>query len=60
MHYKPPGNWNFRNAADGAVLELKCGLVYSKNFRYVIYYPFFMFYWFLQIGLQNMKQLLAT
>ena len=60
LHYKPPANWNFKNAANGAMLELKCGLVYSKNFRYVIFYPFFMFYWFLQIGLQNMKQLLAS
>jgi glycosyltransferase involved in cell wall biosynthesis len=60
LHYKPPTNWNFSNAADGALLELKCGLVYSKNFRYAIYYPFFMFYWFLQIGIQNMKQLFST
>ncbi|MCW4011177.1 MAG: glycosyltransferase family 2 protein [Candidatus Bathyarchaeota archaeon] len=59
LHYKPPANWNLRNAADGAILELKCGLVYSKNFRYIIYYPFFMFYWFLQIGLQNMKRLVT-
>lgn len=60
LHYKPPANWNFRNAADGALLELRCGLIYSKNFRYIMYYPFFMFYWFLQIGLQNMKRLFSA
>ncbi len=60
LHYKPPENWNLSNAVSGAILELKCGLVYSRNFSYVIYYPFFMFHWFLQIGLQNVKRLLPT
>ena len=60
LHYKPPTNWNLTNAVEGAILEFKCGLVYSKNFSYVVYYPFFMFYWFLQIALQNMKKLLPT
>jgi glycosyltransferase involved in cell wall biosynthesis len=60
LHYKPPTNWNLANAVEGAILEFKCGLIYSKNFSYVVYYPFFMFYWFLQISLQNMKKLLPT
>jgi glycosyltransferase involved in cell wall biosynthesis len=60
MHYKPPANWSLQNAVNGAIQELKCGLIYSKNFSYVVYYPFFMFYWFLQIALQNMKTLLPA
>ena len=60
LHFKPPANWNLNNAVSGAILELKCGLVYSRNFAYVVYYPFFMFYWFLQIALQNMQKLLPT
>ena len=60
LHHKPPTNWSPSNAVSGAMLELKCGLVYSKNFRNMIYYPFFTFYWFLQIGLQSVKHLSPT
>jgi glycosyltransferase involved in cell wall biosynthesis len=60
LHYKPPANWSLRNAVSGAILELKCGLIYSRNFSYVVYYPFFMFYWFLQIALQNLNTLFST
>jgi glycosyltransferase involved in cell wall biosynthesis len=60
LHFKPPANWELSNAVLGAILELKCGLIYSRNFSYVIYYPFFMFYWFLQIALQNAKKLLPA
>ena len=60
LHYKPPANWSMRNAVSGAILELRCGLIYSRNISYIVYYPFFMFYWFLQIALQNMKTLLPT
>ena len=60
LHFKAPANWDLNNAVTGAILELKCGLIYSRNFSYVIYYPFFMFYWFLQIALQNAKKLLPT
>ncbi len=60
LHYKPPENWSTSNAVSNAILELKCGLVYSKNFAYMVYYPFFMFYWFLQIALENVRGLLPT
>ena len=57
LHFKPSTNWSPQNMIDGAILELRCGLIYSKNFSYVIYYPFFTFYWFLQIALQGMRGL---
>lgn len=60
LHYKPPENWSANNAVSNAILELKCGLVHSKNFVYMVYYPFFMFYWFLQIALENGRGLLPT
>jgi hypothetical protein len=60
LHYKPPENWSTNNAVSNAILELKCGLVYSKNFAYMVYYPFFMFYWFLQIMLENVHGLLPS
>jgi glycosyltransferase involved in cell wall biosynthesis len=55
LHYKPPENWSLSNAVSGAILELRCGLIYSKNFSYMAYYPFFMTYWFLQIVTQHAK-----
>ncbi len=60
LHYKPPTNWSPQNMIDGAVLELRCGLIYSKNFSYVVYYPFFTFYWMLQIALQGARGLVRT
>jgi glycosyltransferase involved in cell wall biosynthesis len=60
LHYKPPSNWNLRNAFLGAILEVKCGLICSRNFSYIIYYPFFGAYWVLQIALQNLKTLLPA
>jgi glycosyltransferase involved in cell wall biosynthesis len=58
LHYKPPGNWNLANAFSGAIQEFKCGILDSHNFAYVMYYPVFMFYWFLQIALQDARNLL--
>jgi glycosyltransferase involved in cell wall biosynthesis len=60
LHYKPSANWTPQNMVEGAIQELRCGLIYSKNVAYVVYYPFFTFYWFLQIAMQNMKQLMPT
>ncbi len=60
LHFKPAENWSIENAVSGAILELRCGLVQSQNFSYVVYYPFFMFYWFLQIALQNTRRLLPS
>ena len=59
LHFKPPSNWNLENAASEAILELKCGLVYNHNYEYVVYYPFFMFQWFMQLSMQGIKKLLS-
>jgi glycosyltransferase involved in cell wall biosynthesis len=53
LHYKPPTNWSPQNAIDQAVVELKCGLIYSHMFAYAFFYPVFMFYWLLQIPLSG-------
>ena len=60
LHFKPPDNWNLENGISQAVLELKCGLVYSHNYEYVAFYPFFFFYWVLQLSLQGLRGVLAT
>ena len=58
LHFKPPGNWNLENGVSQAILEVKCGLVYSHIYEYVFYYPVFMFHWFLQLSLQGVRRVL--
>jgi glycosyltransferase involved in cell wall biosynthesis len=53
MHYKPAANWSFQNAISQAIVEFKCGLVYSHMFSYMLFYPVFMFYWVLQVPLSR-------
>jgi len=57
LHFKPPTNWNLENAVSQAILEFKCGIVYSHMFLYAFYYPFFMFYWFVQLAIQGAQRL---
>jgi glycosyltransferase involved in cell wall biosynthesis len=58
LHFKPPENWNLENGISQAILEVKCGLVYSHIYEYVFYYPVFMFHWFLQLSLQGIRRVL--
>jgi len=59
LHFKPPENWNLKNGISQAILEIKCGLVYSHIYEYVFYYPIFMFHWFLQLSFQGVRRLLS-
>jgi hypothetical protein len=58
LHFKSPTNWNLDNAVSQAILEFRCGIVYSHMYVYAFFYPFFMFYWFLQLSLQSVRRLL--
>jgi glycosyltransferase involved in cell wall biosynthesis len=60
LHYKPPENWSLSNAVSGAILEFRCGLLYSKNWTYMAYYPFFTTYWVLQMAVQHGKKLFRS
>jgi len=60
LHFKPPGNWNLENMVSQAILEFKCGIVYSHIYEYIFYYPIFMFHWFLQLSLQGVKKFLPS
>lgn len=53
LHYRPSEDWNWKESLSLAALEIKCGLIYSHAFRYAFYYPFFTFYWFLQVLNKN-------
>jgi glycosyltransferase involved in cell wall biosynthesis len=59
LHFKPPANWNFENAVSQAILEFKCGIIYSHMYLYSVFYPFFMFYWFLQMSIQSVRSILS-
>lgn len=55
LHYKPPTNWNMKNGFSQAILEFKCGLVYSHLYRYTMFYPVFFLYWCLQLPLNGFR-----
>jgi len=55
LHYKPPDNWNVKNGITQAMLEFRCGLVYSHLFRYMAFYPVFFLYWCLQLPLSGFR-----
>ncbi len=59
LHFKPPGNWNLKNGISQAIVEFRCGLVYSHLYEYMLYYPFFLFYWYLQLSLQGVRRFLS-
>jgi glycosyltransferase involved in cell wall biosynthesis len=56
LHYKPPENWQLQNGVAQAIVEFKCGLVYSHLFEYAFFYPVFMLYWSLQLPLNGLRQ----
>jgi len=53
LHFRPSGNGNLRKSISLAAQEIKCGLIYSHIVKYAFYYPFFVFYWFLQLFYKN-------
>jgi len=55
LHYKSPENWQLQNGITQAIVEFKCGLVYSHLFGYMIFYPVFMLYWSLQLPLNGFR-----
>jgi glycosyltransferase involved in cell wall biosynthesis len=59
LHFKPPGDWNLKNGISQAIFEVRCGLVYSHLYEYMLYYPFFLFYWYLQLSLQGVRRFLS-
>ncbi len=55
LHFRPQDDWSLKESLSLAILDLKCGIVHSHIFRYAFYYPFFIFYWFLQLIGKNSK-----
>jgi glycosyltransferase involved in cell wall biosynthesis len=59
LHYKPPTSWNIKNGFSQATVEFKCGLVYSHLYKYMLFYPAFLFYWIFQVPLNGLKNSLT-
>jgi glycosyltransferase involved in cell wall biosynthesis len=55
LHYKPPENWSLKNGLAQAMVELRCGIVYSHLFEYMVFYPVFFLYWGLQLPLNGFR-----
>jgi glycosyltransferase involved in cell wall biosynthesis len=58
LHFKSPANWSLQNGVSQAIVEFRCGVVYSHLYEYMFYYPIFMFHWFLQLSIQGAKGIL--
>ncbi|MFW6110462.1 MAG: glycosyltransferase family 2 protein [Thermoproteota archaeon] len=48
LHLRPESDWNIKESMQLAVEEIKNGLIDSKAFSYVRYYPFWVIFWALQ------------
>jgi glycosyltransferase involved in cell wall biosynthesis len=59
LHFKPPANWSLQNGVSQAIVEFKCGIVYSHLYEYMFFYPVFMFQWFIQLSLHGAKALFS-
>ncbi|MGA3111391.1 MAG: glycosyltransferase family 2 protein [Candidatus Bathyarchaeia archaeon] len=51
LHYKPPTSWNVKTGFSQAIVEFKCGLVYSHLYMYMLFYPAFLLNWIFQVPL---------
>jgi glycosyltransferase involved in cell wall biosynthesis len=59
LHFKSPANWSLQNGVSQAMVEFRCGIVYSHMYEYMFFYPLFMFHWFIQLSLHGAKGLLS-
>ena len=53
LHYRPPSDWDLKESINLASLEIRYGLVHFHGFRFVLYYPFYVFFWFMQSMKKN-------
>ena len=60
LHFKAPTNWSLQNGVSQAIVEFRCGLIYSHMYVYMFLYPVFMFHWFIQLLVQGAKALLPS
>jgi glycosyltransferase involved in cell wall biosynthesis len=59
LHFKSPANWSLQNGVSQAIVEFRCGLIYSHMYEYMFLYPVFMFHWFIQLSLHGVKGFLS-
>ncbi|MEM3881411.1 MAG: glycosyltransferase family 2 protein [Candidatus Bathyarchaeia archaeon] len=59
LHFKPPANWSLQNGVSQAIVDFRCGVLYSHLYSYIFYYPIFMIQWFLQLSIHGARNLLT-
>ncbi|MEM2999052.1 MAG: glycosyltransferase family A protein [Candidatus Bathyarchaeia archaeon] len=59
LHFKPPTNWSLQNGVSQAIVDFRCGVLYSHLYSYIFYYPIFMIQWFLQLSIHGARSLLT-
>jgi len=60
LHFKPPANWRLQNGVSQAIVDFRCGVLYSHIYSYIFYYPIFMIQWFLQLSIHGARGLLTS
>jgi glycosyltransferase involved in cell wall biosynthesis len=60
LHFKPPANWSLHNGVSQAIIDFRCGVLYSHLYSYIFYYPIFMIQWFLQLSIHGTRGLLTS
>ena len=55
LHYRSPTSWNVKNGFSQAMVEFKCGLVYSHLYEYMLFYPAFLLNWIFQVPLNWLR-----
>ncbi|MCX8152961.1 MAG: glycosyltransferase family 2 protein [Candidatus Bathyarchaeota archaeon] len=57
LHFKPSTNWRLQNGVSQAIIDFRCGVLYSRLYSYIFYYPIFMMQWFLQLSIHGARSL---
>lgn len=60
LHFKSPSNWSLQNGVSQAIIEFRCGVLYSRMYSYILLYPIFMIQWFLQLSVHGARGLSAS
>lgn len=49
LHYRPQSDWTLKESIKFASADIRYGLFHFHALKYSLFYPFFAFYWFLQM-----------
>jgi len=59
-HIKPSADWNLRETLRSVFSEIKCSLVFSRTYKFCLYFPVYATYWFVHWLLLNGRKSSTT